>query len=300
MSGWDWLHAGLEFATYSKAQKAQSDLEEMKTAAQIEAARRVLIEAMRNLVFDISRDIKLAEEKVNEFPQQVYIVSRSLDERLSNSGLSAEVFPDFHDKEYVFSTQKKISEVIEKSRSKIDSNQFQQAEICVKFISEMPMLQEAISAKSAKESLEATEQDWKTLSGRKGKNSLFIILGVMGLGISACVGLPLFFGGLAVLQNGDARGLLGGLFSIFISALMPVGSILFFVLGGKSVPNFSTLKTQREEWKKSLLPQKEWNEIVSRFGDLSSIQFKKLLEDRLNFLSPILGGGFQKYLNTGD
>lgn len=300
MSGWDWLHAGLEMATYAKAQKAQSDLEEMKTATQIEMARRALIEAMRSFVFDISRDIKLAEEQLLEFPQQVYIVSRSLDERLSNSGLSADVFPDFHDKEYVFTTQKKIAEVVEKSRIKLDRQQITQAETCVKHISELPLLQKAINAKSAQESLNASEQEWKELSNRKGKNTLFVVLGLMGLGLTACVGLPLFLSGLASMGNGEAGGILGGLLMIIFSALFPIASVAFFVFGGKSNAGFAPLKSQREEWKKQLLPQKEWDEITSKFGDLSSSQFKKLYEDHINYLTPILGGGFQKYLTPGD
>jgi hypothetical protein len=97
----------------------------MKTAAEMEAARRVLLEAMKSFIFDISRDIQLAEEQLTAFPQQVYIVSRSLDWRLVNSGLSAEIFPDFQDKEYVFKTQKKITEVIGKSKASLTQPQIQ-------------------------------------------------------------------------------------------------------------------------------------------------------------------------------
>lgn len=61
MSGWDWLHAGLEVATYAKAQQAQRQWSEMKTTAEMEAARRALLEAMKSFIFDISRDIGMCQ-----------------------------------------------------------------------------------------------------------------------------------------------------------------------------------------------------------------------------------------------
>jgi hypothetical protein len=39
--------------------------------------------------------------QLKAFPQQVYIVARSLERRLADSGLSAEMFSDFQDKDYV-------------------------------------------------------------------------------------------------------------------------------------------------------------------------------------------------------
>jgi hypothetical protein len=208
MSGWDWLHAGLEVATYSQAQKAQRNLAEMKTAAEIEAARRLLLEAMKSFIFDISRDIQLAEEQLTTFPQQVYIVSKSLDWRLVNSGLSADVFPDFQDKEYVFKTQKKITEVVGKSKASLTQQQIQQSETAVQYVAEMPLLQQAISAKSAQASLRATDEQFRKLNSLQGNKKLFIGLGVLGLVITMCVACPMLSSGFSLLGSGDSGSIL--------------------------------------------------------------------------------------------
>lgn len=298
MSGWDWLHAGLEVATYTQARKAQQNLSEMKTAAEMEAARRALLEAMKGFIFDISRDIQLAEEQITAFPQQVYIVSRSLDWRLTNSGLSAEVFPDFQDKEYVFKTQKKITEVVGKSKASLTQPQIQQSETAIQYVAEMPMLQQAISAKSAQQSLMATDEQWRKLSSRDGNKKLFIGLGVVGLGISMCVACPMLSGGLSMLGSGDAGSIFGGLITMAISGAILVGTVALFVVGGKSNPEYAPLKANRSTWQKQLMHHKDWQQVVSTFGDLSSSQFQKIYEERLAFLNPILGGDFQKYLTS--
>lgn len=300
MSGWDWLHAGLEVATYAKAQQAQRQLSEMKTATEIEAARRMLLEAMKSFIFDISRDIQLAEEQLEEYPQQVYIVSKSLDWRLANSGLSAEVFPDFQDKEYVFKTQKKITEVVGKSKASLTQPQIEQSETAIKYVAEMPILQEAISAKSAQDSLRETDEKWRKMSSRAGNKKLFIGLGVVGLVITMCVACPMLSSGLNMLGSGDAGTMFTGLVMLAIGGAIPAGSIALFVLGGKSNPEYAPLKSNREVWQKQLMPAKDWQQVLSTFGDLTTEQFRKIYDERLAFLNPILGGDFQKYLVSGE
>ena len=300
MSGWDWIHAGLEVATYAQAQNAQQHLAEMKTAVEIEAARRALLEAMRNFIFDISRDIQLAEEQLTAFPQQVYIVSKSLYLRFTNSGLSAEVFPDFQDKEYVYKTQKKITEVVEKSKAGLAQQQLQQSEIAVQYVAELPLLQQAISAKSAQESIKATDEKWRSINSRQGSKKLFIWLGVAGLILTMCVACPMAWSGANMMTAGDVSASLVGLVIIAIGGIFPIGSVALFVIGGKSNPEYANLKVKRENWLKQLLPTGDWKQVVSTFGDLSSKQYQKIYEERIAFLNPILGGGFQKFLSTGE
>lgn len=308
MSGWDWLHAGLEVATYAKAQQAKQELAEMRTSAEVEAARRVLLEAMRNLIFDISRDIQLAEEQLTEFPQQVYIVSRSLDWRLANSGLSADVFPDFQDKEYVLGTEKRIAEVVEKSGAHLTEKQLEQSERAVQYIAEMPMLHNAISAKSAKESLSATDEQWEEVNSRQSKKKKLKKLGFIGLGLTMCVGVWLIIGGLASLGTGlggaggdiDLGSIISGLLLTAGGAAIPAGSIALLVVGNKPNPEYEPLKANREGWQGQLLPEGDWQQVISSFGDLTSEQFKSVYEERLAFLRPLLGDDFQKYLTSGE
>jgi hypothetical protein len=300
MSGWDWLHAGLEVATYAQAKKAQRNLSEMKTAAEMEVARRALLEAMKSFIFDISRDIQLAEEQLESFPQQVYIVSKSLDLRLASSGLSADVFPDFQDKEYVFKTQKKIAEVVVKSQTRLTKPQIQQSETAVQYISEMPLLQQAIAAKTAQDWLASTEEQWRRLDSQYGHKNLFIGLGIAGLVTTFCFACPMLSNGLALLMSGDLGSMFGGLVMLVIGSVIPVGSIALLGKGGKSNADYEPLKVNRGTWQRQLLPQKDWQQVVSTFGDLPTEQFQRLYQERITFLNPLLGGDFQKYLVSGE
>jgi len=299
MSGWDWLHAGLEVATYAKAQQAQRQLAEMKTAAEMETARRALLEAMKGFIFDISRDIQLAEEQIETYPQQVYIVSKSLDLRLANSGLSADVFPDFQDKEYVFKTQKKIAEVIGKSKLNLSDSQIEQSEIAIKYVAEMPLLQQAISAKSAQDSLRATDEKWQQVSAGAGNKKASIGLGIAGLLITSCVICPMMSGSVGMLWSGDISTMFTGLIMLIMGAAVPAGSIALLVTGGKSNPEYAPLKANREAWQKQLMPGKDWQQVLSTFGELTTEEFRKIYNERVAFLNPILGGDFQKYLTSG-
>lgn len=297
MDGWNWLHAGLQVATYAKAHQAQQNLSEMKTAVEIEAARRILLDAMKSFIFEISRDIQLAEEQLTAFPQQVYIVSKSLDWRLVNSGLSAEIFPDFQDKEYVFKTQKKIVEVIGKSKAGLTQQQIQQSETAVQYLAELPMLQQAITAKSAQKSLMATDEQWQKLSRKRVNKMWYLIWGGLGIipGLFATgVGLSFLFESMGNNYK-HAGEFPTGLIMIAVG-----GVILFFsiagLVGNKPIPEHESLKVNRESWQKQLMPQKDWQQVISTFGDLTSEQFQKIYQERLTFLNPVLGGDFQKHL----
>ena len=305
MSGWDWLHAGLEVATYAQVQRAQrnlnevkAELAEMRTAAQIESARRALVEAMKKFVFDISRDIQLAEEQLSTYPQQVYIVSSALNWRFAHSGLSEDVFPDFQDKEYVFKTKRKITDVIEKSRSKLTQEQINQSTAAIQYVVELPLLQDAISAKSAQESLRATERRWHVLTNRQKSKKTFVALGIATGIFTMCVGFPMFNSGLSAFKSGET---LNGLFLMIIGGgLFPAGTLGLFVLSGKIIPEYAPLQVKRERWQKKLMPRENWQQVVSTFGDLSSKQYKRIYDERVDFLNPIFGGEFQKNSISGE
>lgn len=285
MSGWDWLHAGLEVATYAKAREAQQNLAAMKSANEIEAGRKILIEAMRGFIFDISRDIQLAEENISEHPQQVYIIAKSLEWRLTDSGLSPEVFPEFSDKEYVHSTQKKINNVISSSKSKLKPGQLEQSDIAIKYIAELPLLQQVIGAKSSLEQIQATEPEWKELESRSNSSKTKRNFGFLGLFGSPCLCF------LASSTN-DSTWLIPFIFILFLGAL----ALLF--AGGKSDPKYTELKNTREGWQKNLLPVEDWQRVKEQFGgDFSSTEFQKSLDDRVAFLKPVLGDEFQNFLN---
>ncbi len=178
--------------------------------------------------------------------------------------------------------------------------QIQQSETAIQYVAEMPLLQEAISAKSAQDSLRATDEKWRKLSSRDGNKKLFIGLGVVWLVITMCVACPMLSSGLSMLASGDFGSMMTGLVMLVIGGAIPAGSIALFVLGGKSSSEYAPLKANRTAWQKQLMPAKNWQEILSTFGDLSTEQFRKIYEERLNFLNPILGGDFQKFLTSGE
>jgi hypothetical protein len=288
MSGWDWLHAGLEVATYAQARNAQQNLAAMKTAAEIEAAQKFLVNAMRNFIFDIARDIQLAEENLTEHPQQVYVIAKSLDWRLKDSGLSPEVFSEFSDKDYVLKTQKTISGVITKASSALSPSQIEESDTAIKYITEMPALQEAIKAKSSWEQIDDTDDDWDDLQSEANSSKTKRNFGILGLVASPCLCLAFS----ASDTQSPVGPLLGGL--ILIAALVMIFG------GNKNNPEYQKLKTQREAWQKNLKPVDTWKQITNMFGgDLSSAEFQKILDDRVAFLQPILGNEVQKFLTEG-
>ena len=247
MSGWDWIHAGLEVATFTKAQKASSDLANMKASTELETARRAFLELMRSYIFEISRDIKLAEEQITEFPQQVYIVAKSLELRLKTSGFTADLFPDFQDKEYVFNTEKKVAEVIKNSGSDLTDDQIEQSQTAIKYISEMPLLQDAISTTSAHETLLSTNDEWQSIKSKNSNKKSLKTLGVIGLIVSACVGFPMIASGMGMLAVGEFDTGIGGLLILMIGGAIPAGSIALLAKSGKINPRYKELKAEREE-----------------------------------------------------
>jgi len=281
MSGWDWIHAGLELATYTQARSAQQTLAGMKTTADMEAARRAMLEAMRSFVFDISRDIQLAEEQIKTFPQQVYIVARCLEWRLGTSGLSADIFPEFQDKEYVFKTQRRIPEVVAQSSAKLTPQQVQESDLAVQFINEMPLLQRAISAISAQESLTATDEQWRKLNSQDGNRKLFLWLGIAGLVVSV-ITIPLLgCDALSRLGGGQTGQIMGDLIMLAIAGAISVGSLFMVIRDTYPSDELARLKTKREGLRKQVMYSNAWQQVVSTFGNLTGEQFRKIYDERL-------------------
>lgn len=292
MSGWDWVHAGLEVATYAQARKARQNAEmiqaDLQTAAAIAArkeAQEALIKAMRNFIFEVHRDIQRAEEHIRSFPQQAFIVAKSLEWKLKDSGLTPEVFPEFSDKDYVYNTQKKINAVISESASRLSEAQVDQAESAVKCLVEMPLLQEAIQAKSSLEQIQATEEEWKAVEAQKNGAKTKKNFGILGLVATPCLCL----GATSVAGTNSSAGAI-------IGFIVLIGAIALLAGSNANLPRHDELKALREIWRKNLLPANVWNQVVEKFGDLPGEQYQKILDDRITFLEPVLGNEFQRVL----
>jgi hypothetical protein len=297
MSGWNWLHTGLQVATLAKAYSAESQLSEMKAVAEVEAARQALLEAIRNFIFDISRNVQIVEEQIKNSPQQVYIVLKALEVKLAESGVSPEIFPDLQDKEYCFKTQQKLTKLASQAKETLTQSQITEAETALQYISEIQMLRPAILAKEAEEGLNATKETWIKLKKPQERKNLFKWLGILGLVISFFMAIPLSCTSLGIF-SGDIGMILLGLISLAILLGFFSGSVGLLVLQGKTNPVFSELNEKRKKWTEKLLAKDDWGKIVETFGDLSSQDFQRLYDEKLAYITPLVGHDFQKLLTT--
>lgn len=287
MSKWDWLHAGLEVANLLTAQQAKQGITEMRMGAEADTNRRLLIEAIKNYIYAIFHDMEVVEEQISKDPQQTYILSKITQLRFENSGISPTDLPDFQDKEYFSKTQKKIIEVIKKSKEKLTSQQIQDSDTAIQYIPELPMLQQAISAKVAQESLWKTEDKWDKLSTHNDKKQRYLLAGIPGF-LFSCLLLSMSI----LIGNNNTL--------TFIGIIILFGSVGAIAIAKNSDPDYTKLKLKREALKEKLLPNDKWEQISSVFGELSSGEFKKVYDERIAFLSSVFGEDFEKHLNSDE
>lgn len=302
MSGWlDLIGIGIDVAQSHQIYKAREELGQLQAGAQAEAARKLILEMMRNFVFEIVQDIKALEDHMQTSPQQVYVVARALEWRLQDSGISPDIFPEFGDKEYVQQAFTRIRSATQQSRGQLSDEQFAQAETAVNYITETGLLTKAIEAKSAAQRLQATEAEWSALSKQAGHASGRKKLGCLGL-IATFLFVPQILV-LAVIGLGQVHEILGalaGLLAVGIWLALLVGSIN---LRGKKPPaHYETMKTEREELQQKLLPRDVWDKVVRLWGDLSSHEYRVIQASRANFLRGVFGQvqGFDKFLPSGN
>jgi len=296
MGAWDWIHAGLELGTYLQAKHAQKSLSDIKAATEMELARRLVLEAMRNFIFDVYRDIQRAEEHLGRYPQQVYIIARALERRLVDSGLSPDIFPDFHDKEFVYKVGRKVLAIAHEARGHLTRAQVQQSELAVKYIVEMQPLYQAISDRAARESLEATEEEWRRLRARHNSQNSYKALGIFWGFMTLCVALPLAAVGLGMMFSGSIAEVVFGLAFIGFAVVIALVTAVLLSKRGKVDPRYQELKEHREKWKEMLASPEEREEHLSLFGKLTSRQLRKMYKERMEFLRPLLGNDLQQYL----
>ena len=279
----DWIDRMAEAAAYAQLRNTQRHLAELKAMAEQEAARKALIEAMRNFVFEIGSRVKIAEEHLDLFPQQVYVVARALDWRLNNSGIEAEMFPEIGDKEYFFQTRRKLKKLLQTARSKMSEDQGRIAEQAAQYLVEMPLLQRAVEAKEAEHALERTSQEWNAL---KRKHNL-LVLGVAGIALDVCVICPIAG---TMSDSSAALGTIGMLFALGV-----LGGAVYLILQGRD-PRYKEAEEERQRLQKQLLSEEERAELQATFGDLSLSRLRKMLEDREAFLKEMLGDDFKALL----
>lgn len=317
MSGWDFIFTGLELMTYNQARKARQSLKDMQTAQEIAAAEKAMLAAMREFIFDIAKDVQLAEPNIDTYPQQVYVVSNVLGWRLHDSGLSADMFPEFSDKDYIFKTQQKLVEVVNKAKQRLLPQQIQQADLAVKYINEMPLLIQTTQAKSALEQIQATQTKWDKVSkdnSSKTNAGCLSVAGILGTffgaSIICSIGTSIanaISSGISGISGNNDIGGFAGIPALGISYLLGfaalVAGVIFFgkkllkALSTKGDPDEKILREKRSNWQKSLMPADEWEKAKQTFGgDLSSGQFKRMYNDRIAYVEPMMGKDYVRTL----
>lgn len=294
MTIWDGVHAGLEAATLLRATQAQQTLAAMKATADNEAARRALIEQMKNYIFNLSQNIQAHKEDLETYPQPAFIYLSTLDHQLYNSGLSPSVFPDINDKQFFVYTQKKLNEAIDKSRESLTKEQEELCGKALKYIREMPFLDAVIETLCAKEAMKETNVEWVKLSARQSKKGLFKALGIAGILATFLLACPLSCFGLFGLgasndPNAPAGATFASLLIIAFAAVFPIATVALFVVASKSNTGYQSLKAKRDEWQTKLVNQEDYKDAQSIFGDLSSEKCKSLSSQRHAFIESALG-----------
>ena len=302
MSGWlDLIGIGIDVAQSHQIYKAREELGQLQAGAQAEAARKLILEMMRNFVFEIVQDIKVLEDHMQTAPQQVYVVARALEWRLQDSGISPEIFPDFTDKEYVQQAFTRIKSAVQQSRGRLYEEQLTQAETAIKYITETGLLTQAIEAKSAQEELQATETKWRKLSSQasiatKGKKLGCLLL----FGTWTFIPLLILGFGMALANVNEILATIASMLGLVAWLACMVGSIILMIK--KKPPYYEQMKAEREELQKKLLPRDVWDKVVNLWGDLSSQGYRDIQATRGNFLRGVFGHveGFDKFLPSED
>lgn len=308
MPSWlDLIGVGIDAAQSYHIYQARQELRQIESGLAAEANRAMVLEIMRNFVFELAQDVKALDEHVERTPQQVYVVARALDWRLQDSGITPEIFPEFADKEYVQRTCTMIAAALEQSRSRLTAQQLEDAEEAFLYISEASLLNRAIETKSLMEQYKATEEEWKELSEEAKRLSNKRTLGWVAL-VGTFVVLPPFgcllislLGNSSTLLFGETFGLIGGsvgtisLLVVFLTAF--IGSLVL-ITKNSAPQRYKELRDARAAWSDRMMPREEWDRVVNLWGDLPSESYRNMQVQRNNLLREMFGqtDGFEKFL----
>jgi len=293
------ISLGIDATQSYQIYKASEQLGHIEEEAMTAAAHQALLEVLRNFVFQSSQDLQALTGHLEELPQPVYVATQTLQWRFRDIGISAEIFPEFTDKEYVLQVQKELDGITQDARSKLSGPQINQAEKCINAITQMPLLEQAIEAQSAREQLQATETEWRERASRKGKYTL------AGLGAWAIIAFLIVPCSCSMMgsSSGTASSDLAVIFWLALSLLFLItipagfiGGIILWVKG--STPRYKELKKLRQEWAEQVPDRATWEKIVATFGKHSSDEYRAVRASRENTIQQVLGQvqEFDKFL----
>lgn len=303
MNNWDLLNAGLTVLSEPKMQMVRKSIQAIRYNAGLAIIDRRTHALMRDYIFDLSCDIETIKRKFQHSPQQVYFISKLIENRLNQCGFRSDLFPDVADKEFLVRLKNEVTEIINNSSQKLNQATKKNSDIALQQYFDLPHLKRAKNAKEAQEFLEGTEMKNQFLSKQSSRRSTILILGVFGLVVNLIgsviilfiIGPMAFYGYFlafdeVMITEGVNQSIIGVLIlSILVVLLSWAISIFFLWLGLKKNPEIIKLKRFRELAHKDLLSMDEWVKVKDKFGELSSKEYKSLIEERVAYLEPYIG-----------
>ena len=311
--GWlDMLSVGLDVVTYSQVHKTRQQMKNLQASQQAAILQDEYLKVLRNLVFANNQSALAIREHLDTTPQKVFVGARLLAWRYQSLGISADMFPEFADKDYVADTERNISGLIRSSQEKLSPEQILDGEACIEAILEMPQLNEAIEnetqnksiraaqarADEVEKELAATDEDWKPLSSEKSKRMLIgLALAILGPGCVCFSGL--IFSGIlssaagSLSQNpsiGNAVNSLGGLINLVMLALAGAATIggLVYAIRAPS-EDYGDLARKRAEIKSRIPKVAPLLQLPSNYIGKNLDELTSLRNAKQDFVQTILG-----------
>lgn len=289
--GWlDLIDLAIDVKQAADLRSAREQLRRIEMGAAEEALRQQIVEVLRNFVFSSAQQVKILETYLESSPQPVYVAATAFERRFQYAGISAEVFPEFTDKEYVQGVQGNLVRVIQNSRGRLTPGEISRAEECVDAIVQMHLLDQAIEAQSAWEQLQATEAEWKQASGR---SMLLFVGGLIALGGSFIV-CPVAWCFSTSMVTSIARE--QSLNPVLSFATLAANGVLFLasMMGGIILlvrsrnPRLRELGEKRKQWRESIPDRETWEHIVSLFGQQNSQGYRRLQAKREAMIGEVM------------
>ena len=289
--GWlDLIDLAIDVKQSADLYRAREQLERIEMGALQEAARKQVIEVLRNFVFSSAQEVKTLEQYLESSPQPVYVAGKVLEWRIQDVGISPEIFPEFTDKEYVQKVQGDLVSVIQDSRNRLTPGEISQAEECINAFVQMPLLDQAIEVQSAREQLQATEAEWKQITGKRNLSTLAGLAVLVG-SIFICPNFWCFSSSWAFgIENESLR-------PIVVVAVLAINGILFLasIVGGiillikRSSPRYRELQKDRKQWREKILDRETWKQIVNLFGEQDSEGYQSIRAERESLIRGVMG-----------
>lgn len=270
--GWgDVISIGLGLGNAALNASNASTLQQMKLEQASEAIYREFISFARNGLFHLKQTAENVLAGEEESPLKAAGAMRILDNQLSSSGITPDLFPELVDKEYAAATAKLISGNSNRMYAALDADRKTQVDQLVEHMQQLTDLQYYLEHADSVSRLR-TNENANNVGGAMQNKGCLISLGLFALGtVLAMISLE-----LGVL-TGFAAWIVGivGLIQLVRnrSATNAAQKTLKELESTIDLPRFNLLNQKFLSMEKAKLLQKESEQYVENFfGDYTLLQ----------------------------